>query len=66
MEVIENAKDSEVFSESKLFSNLKKALNGGWVAQLVKHPALDVGSGHDLRVGRLNPELGSLLGVQPA
>ena len=28
---------------------------GAWVAQLVKHPTLDFGSGHDLRVVRLSP-----------
>ena len=28
---------------------------GAWVAHLVKHPALDLGSSHDLRVVRLSP-----------
>ena len=28
---------------------------GTWVAQLVKHPALDFGSGHDLMVGEIEP-----------
>ena len=39
---------------------------GAWVAQLVKHPALDFGSGHDLIVVRLSLSLGSawsLLGI---
>ena len=29
-----------------------------WVAQLVKRPTLDFGSGHDLKVVRSNPVLG--------
>jgi len=28
---------------------------GTWVAQLIRHPILDFGSGHDLRVVRLSP-----------
>lgn len=39
---------------------------GAWVAQLVKCPTLDFGSGHDLRVKRLNLVLGSLLSLEPA
>ena len=31
------------------------------MAQLVKHPTLDVGSGHDLRVVRSSPTSGSVL-----
>ena len=31
----------------------------GWVVQLVKHLSLDFGSGHDLRVLRSSPALGS-------
>ena len=34
---------------------------GAWVAQLVKHQTPDFGLGHDLRVVRLNPMLGSTL-----
>ena len=34
---------------------------GAWVAQSVKHLTLDFGSGHDLRVVRFSPELGSRL-----
>ena len=30
-------------------------LQGTWVAQVVKHPTLGLGSGHDLRVVRLSP-----------
>ena len=39
---------------------------GAWVVQLVKPPNLDFGSGHDLVIMRLNPVLGSVLGVEPA
>ena len=35
-------------------------LRVAWVAQLVKCSTLDFGSGHDLRVVRLSPGLGSL------
>ena len=34
---------------------------GAWVAQSVKCLTLDLGSGHDLRVVRSNPMLGSEL-----
>ena len=36
------------------------------MAQLIEHPTLDFGSGHDLRVVRLSPVLGSALGIEPA
>ena len=39
---------------------------GSWGAQCVKHPSLDFGSGHDPRVVRLSPMLGSVLGVESA
>ena len=39
---------------------------GTWLAQSVKHPTLDFGSGHDLRVMGLSPKLGSMLGKEPA
>ena len=39
---------------------------GPWVAQSVKHPTLDSGSGHDLRVVRSSPVLGFTLGMEPA
>ena len=32
----------------------KKKEGGAWVAQSVKHPTLDFGSGHNLRVERLS------------
>ena len=31
---------------------------GAWMAQLVKHPTLDFGSGHDLRVCEIDPCIG--------
>lgn len=46
---------------------LKKSnFRGVSMAQLVKHPILDFGSGHDLRVVRLRPASGSSLGVESA
>ena len=36
------------------------------MAQSVKHQILDFVSGHDLTVVRLNPETGSVLGMEPA
>ena len=44
----------------------KLGLGGAWVAQLVKPPTLDFCSGHDLRVMRLSPAWGSMLGMEPA
>ena len=38
----------------KLFI-LKMYFRGTWVAQSVEHPALDFGSGHDVRVRRIEP-----------
>ena len=40
--------------------------NSTWVAQLVKRPIPDFSSGHDLRVLRSSPTLGSVLGLEPA
>ena len=39
---------------------------GAWIVLLVKHLTLGFGSGHDLRVIRLNPTSGSAQGVKPA
>ena len=39
---------------------------GAWMAQSVKCPTLDFVSGHDLRVLRLSPTVGSALDVEPA
>ena len=36
------------------------------MAQLVDHPTLDFGSGHDLRVMGSSPVLGSVLSVESA
>ena len=43
-----------------------RSLRGAWVAQSVKHPTLDLGSGHDLMVLRSRPASSSALGVKPA
>ena len=34
------------------------SLGGTWVVQLVKHPTLDIGSGHDLMVLGIKPGTG--------
>ena len=39
-------------------------IQGTWVAQPVKYPTLDFGSGHNLRVLRLRP--GALRCMEPA
>ena len=44
----------------------KKENGGAWVAQSVKRPTLDFGSGHDLIIVRLSPAVGSVLSVEPA
>ena len=42
----------------------KKVTNRGvWVAQLVKHPTFDFGSGHDLTVREIEPRISSVLTV---
>ena len=52
-----------------LQNHLKHAFRGTWVAQSVKHLALDFGSGHDLTVHEFEPHVGlhatvsSLLGI---
>ena len=43
----------------------KSSSGGVWVAQSVKHPTLDLSSGHDPRVRRSSPALGSVLSVEP-
>ena len=48
-------------------STFKKIARGiAWVAQSIKCPTLDVGSGHDLTVVRSSPLLGSTLAMEPA
>ena len=50
-----------------LLHHVKKYYKRGtWVPQSIKHPILDFGSGHDLRVVRWSPALGSALSVEPA
>ena len=39
---------------------------GAWVVQFVKHPTLGFDSGHDLRVLRSSPELGSAFSMESA
>jgi len=58
--------DHDYFIESMIKNKKYWHPQGAWVAQSVKCPTLDFGSGHDLRVGRLSPILGSVLGVEPA
>ena len=44
----------------RIYVAIKNCFPGGaWVAQLVKHLILDFGSGHDLRVLRSRPVMGS-------
>ena len=42
-----------------LHTNQEITWRGAWVAQLVKQPTLDFGSGRDLTVLRVSPPLGS-------
>ena len=44
----------------------KTLVQGSLVAQSAKHLTLNFGSGHDLRIVRLRPMLGSMLGVELA
>ena len=39
---------------------------GAWLVQSVAHLSLGFGSGYDLRVVRLSPELGSVFSVESA
>ena len=41
-------------------------IGGAWVAQWVMYLTLDFGSGHDLKVMKLSPELGSPLSRESA
>ena len=45
-------------------NNIKTGKQDGWVAQWVKCPILDFCSGHDLRVVRSSPALGSAPGME--
>ena len=42
----------------------KDQKKGAWVAQSVKHPTLDFGSGHDLRIMRSSLPSGSVLSAE--
>ena len=45
----------------------RRQKRGAWVAQPVKHPTLDFGSGHDLRVRGFEPSVGLCAdSVEPA
>ena len=59
----------DVGSVSSPWRNISLSWNpknwGTWVAQLVGHPPLDFGSGHDPRVVGSSPMLGSALGMEP-
>ena len=46
--------------------DIKKVSQEAWLAQSVKQLTLDIGSGHDLRVVKLNPKLGSTLSRESA
>ena len=46
--------------------NVKYTIRGTWVAQSVAYLTPDLGSGHDPRVVRSSPMMGSVLSVEPA
>ena len=59
--------NSNIDSNPRPRPNIKNSEHGSaWVAQWVKRPTLDFGSGHDPTVVRLSPAWGSELGVEPA
>ena len=62
----EMCRDSAVETDFWYILEINKIFGGAWVAQSVKHLTLDFGSGHDLRVMRLSPSLGSTLGMESA
>ena len=49
-----------------ILSFIKFLKGGAWVAKSVKHPTLDFGSGHDIRIMRSSPTSGSALGMESA
>lgn len=56
-------------SSSMVFDDIsarRTRSRGTWVGLLVKSPTLHLSSGHDLRLMRQSPTLGSTLGMQPA
>ena len=44
--------------KSKIEMNVLGYFRGGWVAQSIKHPTLDFGSGRDLTVRGIEPRVG--------
>ena len=58
----------DCYMQKRLYTNyISKTTNRGTrVAQLVKHPTLDLSSSLDLRVVSSSPALGSALGIEPA
>ena len=42
----------------EMLTLINRSFRGTWVAQSVKHPALDFGSGHDLPVREFEPCVG--------
>ena len=62
--------DQSSFHRRTLRPSLSFCLNhiqkgGTWMAQLAKHPTLDLSSGLDLRGQEFRPALGSTLGMEP-
>ena len=47
-----------VYIGNRTCPHLRLEAKSTWVAQLVKRPALDFGSGHDLTVHRIEPRFG--------
>ena len=47
-------------------AEMLKHAGGAWAALSVKHPTLELGSGHDLRVLGSSPTLGSTFSMEPA
>ena len=55
-----------IYERNNMLDFIKlKTYKGTCVAQLVKHPTLDLSSGLDPRVVSSSPALGSKLGVEP-
>ena len=50
--------------KNKLLAIKNNKHRGFWLAQLVKQPTLDLGSGHDLGIMRLNFTLVSVLSAE--
>ena len=59
-------KIKEFMTAKPPLQEILKSGEGACMAQSVKHPNLDFGSGHDLRVMRLSPIWGSVLNGESA